>query len=781
MAQLGAILLFALFAPQAPSGDELPGTRRLEGPEDLSARMMEGLHRFVERKIDQSVESREKLWARDSSSPAAYQRSVDPNRRRFMKIIGAVDPRVSSKLQIVADYGRFSQVASEKGYDISQVRWPVLEGVTGEGLLLSPRETVRAYVIALPDAGHTPEQLAGLAPGVPSSAQFARRMAENGVRVIVPALINRDFEFSGNPAVAMTNQSHREWVYRQAFQMGRHVIGYEVQKVLAAVDAIRKMAPDARIGVAGYGEGGLLALYSAAVDPRIDAAFVSGYFDSRQRAWQEPLYRNVWSILREFGDAEIASLIAPRPLVVEYSPGPKVDGPTPPPRGRRRGAAVGKLGTPAWKSVRAEFERIGKLVRRRLQERHLVAGEGGTPVGPGSPEALRQFAQLLGVASDMAISGRAPHDLRRGFDPRERQRRQVKELVDRVQHMLRTADRVRNARLLDQTTLMKTLESRGARFRMYRVKTRSPETFAEEMKKHRKEFWEEILGKFHDPTLEPNPRSRKLTDREKWVGYDVTLEVFPDVFAWGTLLVPKDLKPGEKRPVVVCQHGRNGLPKDSLDENSAYYRGFAARLADRGFVVFAPHNPYRGEDLYRMLDRKANLVKGTLFSFILAQHQQILTWLKTLPYVDGDRIGFYGLSYGGETAVRVPPILTGYALSICSGDFNDWARKVASTESSYSFMFSIEWEMPYFNLGSTFNYAEMAYLMVPRPFMVERGHHDGVAPDEWVSYEYAKVKWLYTQLGLGDRTAIEFYNGGHVINREGTFDFLHRHLKWPRR
>src|SRR5688500_19376586 len=35
-----------------------------------------------------------------------------------------------------------------------------------------------------------------------------------------------------------------------------------------------------------------------------------------------------------------------------------------------------------------------------------------------------------------------------------------------------------------------------------------------------------------------------------------------------------------------------------------------------------------------------------------------------------------------------------------------------------------------------FNYAEMAYLIAPRPFMVERGHRDGVGVDEWVSYEF---------------------------------------------
>ncbi|MBM3831967.1 MAG: hypothetical protein FJ403_01585 [Verrucomicrobia bacterium] len=74
----------------------------------------------------------------------------------------------------------------------------------------------------------------------------------------------------------------------------------------------------------------------------------------------------------------------------------------------------------------------------------------------------------------------------------------------------------------------------------------------------------------------------------------------------------------------------------------------------------------------------------------------------------------------------------------------------------------------------------MAYLTFPRPFMVEGGQHDLVAPDEWVAYEYAKVRWFYDQFGLGERTDIEFFNGGHTINGQGTFDFLHQHLAWPK-
>jgi hypothetical protein len=106
---------------------------------------------------------------------------------------------------------------------------------------------------------------------------------------------------------------------------------------------------------------------------------------------------------------------------------------------------------------------------------------------------------------------------------------------------------------------------------------------------------------------------------------------------------------------------------------------------------------------------------------------------------------------------------------------------VASTETRYTFMTTVEWEMPYFGMGTSFNYAEMAALMAPRPFMVERGHADPVARDETVAWEYARLRRLYDGLGLGGRTEIEFFDGGHEVHGRGTFAFLHRHLGWPER
>ena len=131
--------------------------------------------------------------------------------------------------------------------------------------------------------------------------------------------------------------------------------------------------------------------------------------------------------------------------------------------------------------------------------------------------------------------------------------------------------------------------------------------------------------------------------------------------------------------------------------------------------------------------------------------------------------------------MRVPALVPRYCLSICSADFNEWIKKNTTIDWRSSYLYTGEYEIFEYNLGHTFNYAEMAALIAPRPFMVERGHKDGVAPDEWVAYEYAKVRRLYAALKIPERTEIEFFQGPHTINGKGTYNFLHRHLNWPKK
>ena len=54
-------------------------------------------------------------------------------------------------------------IAETDLYKVYTVRWPVLPGVDGEGLLLQPTGKIKACVVAIPDADWSPEVIVGLA------------------------------------------------------------------------------------------------------------------------------------------------------------------------------------------------------------------------------------------------------------------------------------------------------------------------------------------------------------------------------------------------------------------------------------------------------------------------------------------------------------------------------------------------------------------------------------------------------------------------------------------
>ncbi len=736
--------------------DRLRGTKELTWQGDVASRLVDGVDRFLLRKLAQSVDRRASFWHRDMTSAAEYELSVVPNRKQLAHMLGIRDVREPfAGLELMGTTSRAALVASGEHCKVYAVRWPVIRRMHGEGLLLVPyRSDPIADVIILPDADQTPEMYCGMVAGVPRSSQVARILAEAGCRVLVPILINRQLKARNGRAIVST----REFINRSEFELGRHLIGYELQKILACVDWLQREASgrDPSIAVVGYGEGGMLALYAAALDCRIDVTCVSGYFQSRETIWKQPIDRNVFGLLEQFGDAELATLVAPRSLIVEAALAPEkvLTG---------KGGAPASLTTPALDDVRAEIKRAQMLVKGLTEHStiELVVSEDGT--GPWlTYKTLQLVLDRLGVEHPLNPSTKPLQSIGPPVDCSAREARQEREVDDHNQWLLNESPYVR------------------AEF-MKKLDTRSLDTFEKSVSEYREFFREDVIGHFDDAFSSPNPRSRKVYDTDRWIGYEVVLDVFPDVIAYGILLVPKDIQPGQQRPVVVCQHGLEGRPQQLVAGNHRAYHDYAAHLADRGFVVFAPQNLYLFGDRFLTLQRKANPLKKTLFSVIVPQHEQILKWLASLPFVDKARVAFYGLSYGGKSAMRIPALVDGYCLSICSGDFNEWVWKNASTRSKYSYVWTGEYEIYEFDLGSTFNYAEMATLIAPRPFMVERGHLDGVAPDETVAYEFAKVRFLYeARLKLFDRCAIEWFVGPHEIHGQGTFDFLHEKLNWPK-
>ena len=696
---------------------QLPGNQLLAPNIDFSATMVAGIDKMALRLIEQSKTGRK------------------PTKEKLKAALGLVDGRVGfSALDLVGDTSTPALLDESETCRVFRVRWPVFDGVHGEGLYVQPKGKPTARVIYLPDAASTPEKLVDAL------------LLSIGAEVIIPALISRDSEFSTNDKFGVkTNCSHREWLYRQSYELGRHLIGYEVQKALAVVDWFKAQPEQVTVVIAGSGEGGMLALHAAAIDERIDSVCSAGYFAPRESVWEEPIERNVFGLLRDLGDAEIASLIAPRPLVLQHLFYPKLVVSMEAPKGSRAIAAPGRLTEPTWAAFEAEIARAKELA----PSSRILAATGET----SNDEIIRH---LLPTASISISPSAASISLKP--DP-TRQKRLVHELESFTQRLLVSTETERNEQFWKKLPLKSVAE------------------FEAHTEKERDRFWNEVIGRLPDPNKPMNAKSRFVRETDKVRIYEVTLDVWDDVFAWGWLCLPKDLKEGEKRPIVVCQHGLEGIPEDTITTDASQrafgaYQAFTLRLAEQGLVTFAPHNPYRGMHAFRTLQRKLNPLGLTLYSVINGQHQRILEWLKAQSFTQPEKIAFYGLSYGGKSAMRTPAVLKDYCLSICSGDFNEWVRKCVSSDMPMSYIHTHEYEIWEWNMGRTFNYAEMAALIAPRPFMVERGHNDGVGTDEWVNYEFAKVRRLYNKLLIGERTTIEHFDGPHMIHGVGTYEFL---------
>src|SRR5262245_25846351 len=91
---LRPLLAIALLSSAVHAGDPLPGTKPLEMQGDLAAQMVDGIDKFLLDRTAASTAARIRFWSRNTSSPAAYETSVAPNRTHLARIIGARNERI---------------------------------------------------------------------------------------------------------------------------------------------------------------------------------------------------------------------------------------------------------------------------------------------------------------------------------------------------------------------------------------------------------------------------------------------------------------------------------------------------------------------------------------------------------------------------------------------------------------------------------------------------------------------------------------------------------------
>jgi fermentation-respiration switch protein FrsA (DUF1100 family) len=187
-------------------------------------------------------------------------------------------------------------------------------------------------VIALHGHGSSPHQLVGLNHDLTEqetseeqNLAYGLALAQRGYLVFIPGQRGLAERMEDPPY-----RSEREHPWVNSCQMagmnallyGQTLLGLRVWDVMRLLDYIgtRPEALSQRIGCLGLSGGGTTTLFAAALDARIACAVVSGYFNTFRASLMEILHCScnyVPGILQYAEMADVAGLIAPRPLLIE--------------------------------------------------------------------------------------------------------------------------------------------------------------------------------------------------------------------------------------------------------------------------------------------------------------------------------------------------------------------------------------------------------------------------------------------------------------------------------
>lgn len=166
-----------------------------------------------------------------------------------------------------------------------------------------------------------------------------------------------------------------------------------------------------------------------------------------------------------------------------------------------------------------------------------------------------------------------------------------------------------------------------------------------------------------------------LTATDPWAGYDVpeitsgTIKAADDsTDLFYRLVKPTNFDPNKKYPTVVYVYGGPGIRNVEATRNYMV-RGWEVYMAERGYVVF-------------VLDNRGSSRRGFAFESATYRHlgdvemaDQLrgVEFLKTLPYVDADRLGVHGWSFGGFMTTNLmcsyPDV---FKVGVAGGPVIDW-------------------------------------------------------------------------------------------------------------
>ncbi len=297
------------------------------------------IERYLDRQVIEADKARQAAWQRDYSSLEAYEHSIDPWRNRLWELLGG-KPYAPADLNT-----RQELIARFDTHSAYRVWFTAFEGVQTYGIVLVPQgKGPFPALICVHGMAGTPEGVCGLADPDYHN-RFGLKAAERGYIAFAP--------------LDMNTQKKRVWLDRKATLVGQRLQGMEQYKMVRVVDyLVSRPDVDARhIGAYGISWGGRTVMNLGALDRRIAAVAISGHFNDLVPKMVTPNANSSAYIqtpeeyaffsdhFRLFNDADVVSLICPRPVFIE--------------QGRQDHTAWWERSTAAFREVKAIYDRLG--------------------------------------------------------------------------------------------------------------------------------------------------------------------------------------------------------------------------------------------------------------------------------------------------------------------------------------------------------------------------------------------------------------------------------------
>lgn len=234
-----------------------------------------------------------------------------------------VDPRLEVSDAVQEPYGHRRRVVFDTEQHMSVPAW-----------LLEPTEPRpgRPAVVVVHGHGLDKDRVCGVVEPPDPGLDYGRQLAAAGLTVLAPDLRGFGERADGMLLAEPTDdlvenivrhQADCGWDLVCATLTGTTPLTLNLWDLRRCVDVLGQLpgTPVGSIGTAGWSYGGTLALLLAALDERISATVVSGYFSSWRAAHRTPWNlcgRQVLpGLIGTLEHTDIAALIAPRPLFIE--------------------------------------------------------------------------------------------------------------------------------------------------------------------------------------------------------------------------------------------------------------------------------------------------------------------------------------------------------------------------------------------------------------------------------------------------------------------------------